>query len=236
MVKVEMKSMTPGNRAILRRFNDHHMVDRFKALPWKNIEQALTGPVNAKTAIQFQKAVAMIILMHAPMRLKNLCNLHLDQHLNWTAAPGKLLIVIPGDEVKNEEELSFELPPRAVTAIFTYNSTYRPLLFKGANDFLFPGQNGRPKTLNNLSLQLAKFTFDGIGVRLTAHRFRHLMGKIFLDACPGQYEVVRRVLGHRSIETTMSYYAGEETRAAVHHFQDKVFEDLETTKTKGQRK
>ena len=62
------------------------------------------------------------------------------------------------------------------------------------------------------------------------------MGKIFLDACPGQYEVVRRVLGHRLIVATIAYYAGEETRAAVQHFQDKVFEDLETRKKEGRRK
>ena len=186
-----------------RRGND-------EVCPNEHTRPATTQPTAATAAAAARAAARAARVPKLPER-----PLPPDQHFNWTAAPGKLLIVIPGDEVKNEEELSLELPPRAVTAISTCISTCRPLLLKGANDYLSPGQNGRPKTLNNPSQQLAKFTFDGIGVRLTAHRFRRLKGKIFLDACPGQYEVVCRVLGQRSIETTMAYYAGEETRAAV---------------------
>ena len=50
------------------------------------------------------------------------------------------------------------------------------------------------------------------------HLFRHAMAKLFLDANPGAYEVVRRTLGHRSIDTTTTYYTGLETSAAVRHF------------------
>ncbi|NDB69993.1 MAG: hypothetical protein EB015_18725 [Methylocystaceae bacterium] len=46
------------------------------------------------------------------------------------------------------------------------------------------------------------------------HLFRHAGGKIFLDSKPGQYEVVRRVLGHKSLATTTSIYTGAETRSA----------------------
>jgi len=229
-VKVEINTMTPKNRAVLRRFNDDEMVARFKGLPWTIVDQVQSGPVNSKSAIALQKAIAMIILMHAPMRLKNLCGLHLERHLNWHVSPGKLLVVVSADEVKNEEELTFELPPKAVRVIQSYIKTYRPLPYNGQNDHLFPGINGRAKSSNNLSQQIARFTFQHLGVRLTSHQFRHLMGKTFLDNCPGQYEVLRRVLGHRSIDTTISYYAGEETRSAVQHYQDKIFDDLDTEK------
>ena len=47
---------------------------------------------------------------------------------------------------------------------------------------------------------------------------RHIAAKLFLDANPGAYEVVRRVLGHRSIDTTTCFYTGLETPAAVRHF------------------
>jgi integrase len=50
------------------------------------------------------------------------------------------------------------------------------------------------------------------------HLFRHVAAKLFLDAQPGAYEVVRRVLGHRSIETTTGFYTGLETAASVRHF------------------
>ncbi len=54
---------------------------------------------------------------------------------------------------------------------------------------------------------------------------RHLGAKLFLDQEPGLYEVVRRVLGHRSIDTTTASYTGFETKAAALYF-DEVIERL----------
>jgi len=55
---------------------------------------------------------------------------------------------------------------------------------------------------------------------MNAHLFRHATAKIYLDGNPGGYEVVRRVLGHCSIDTTTAYYTGLETAAAARHFDD----------------
>ena len=55
----------------------------------------------------------------------------------------------------------------------------------------------------------------GIGLQINPHLFRHLAAKLFLDANPGQYETVRQFLGHRTIVTTMRFYAGFETKAAT---------------------
>ena len=50
---------------------------------------------------------------------------------------------------------------------------------------------------------------------LNPHLYRHIAGKVILDRNPGAYGRVRLLLGHRSIRTTETYYAGNETRAAV---------------------
>ena len=55
------------------------------------------------------------------------------------------------------------------------------------------------------------------GLEMPPHRFRHAIAKIFLDQNPGQYEVVRQFLGHKSIATTIRFYAGAETAAAARH-------------------
>jgi integrase len=60
------------------------------------------------------------------------------------------------------------------------------------------------------------------GLRVNPHLFRHIGAKLFLDGNPGAYEVVRRVLGQRSIETTTNYYTGCETAAAVRHFDAEI--------------
>jgi hypothetical protein len=38
---------------------------------------------------------------------------------------------------------------------------------------------------------------------------------LLLDAKPGHYEIVRKVLGHKALTTTYAHYAGAETEAAV---------------------
>jgi integrase len=83
---------------------------------------------------------------------------------------------------------------------------------------VFPGQNGKPKQPNTLGNQISATVQRYTGMPFNTHLFRHAGGKIFLDARPGQYEVMRRVLGHRSIATTTGIYAGAETRSAGTHF------------------
>jgi len=39
---------------------------------------------------------------------------------------------------------------------------------------------------------------------------RAFAGLIFLEAYPGQYETLRRILGHKDIKTTIRYYTGLE--------------------------
>ncbi|MCG3773625.1 MAG: hypothetical protein JW395_0434 [Nitrospira sp.] len=56
------------------------------------------------------------------------------------------------------------------------------------------------------------------------HLFRHAAAKIFLDARPGEYEVMRQVLRHKSINTTTNFYSGAEAQSASRHFVNVVFE------------
>jgi integrase len=55
-------------------------------------------------------------------------------------------------------------------------------------------------------------------MRMNPHLFRHATAKLYLDGNPGAYEVVRRVLSHRSVNTTTYFYTGLETAQAVRHF------------------
>ena len=40
----------------------------------------------------------------------------------------------------------------------------------------------------------------------------------FLKEHPGEYETVRRILGHRDIKSTIAYYTGLEAEFAAHKF------------------
>ena len=49
---------------------------------------------------------------------------------------------------------------------------------------------------------------------VTGQQFRHVIGYLYLKAHPGNYEVVRELLGHKDINTTMAFYAALEMRTA----------------------
>jgi hypothetical protein len=103
--------MTERNRARLRQFDDPENLRRLINLPetiWRSMSR--TGPVSYAAAIRVQSALAIGILLVAPMRMKNLAALDLSRHLSRTRPGGLRHIVIPPQEVKNDTPLSFEIP------------------------------------------------------------------------------------------------------------------------------
>ena len=92
-----------------------------------------------------------------------------------------------------------------------YVHNFRPTLMRGTNeDWLFPGQRRGPKGKICLSGQITDRIWKEIGLRITTHQFRHAAGAIILMERPGEYELVRQILGHRSVQTTINSYVGLE--------------------------
>ncbi len=73
-----------------------------------------------------------------------------------------------------------------------------------------------------------------LGVRVSPHQFRHLTGYLYLKQRPGDYETVRVLLGHKTLQTTLQFYAGMETAAAAKRFDEVVL--APTRSRKGARK
>ena len=53
---------------------------------------------------------------------------------------------------------------------------------------------------------------------MNVHLFRHVAAKLHLDAHPEDIETARRVLGHRSMTTTLKAYAETKTAAAFRRY------------------
>jgi integrase len=68
------------------------------------------------------------------------------------------------------------------------------------------------------------------GIVLSVHQFRHMSAKVFIDAHPGGFEIVKQFLGHTSIKTTVSAYAGIDSRRAARRHQHLVEQTLATQK------
>lgn len=210
--------MTAKNRERLRPFDDPENVARFLAVPGRireELERSKTKSPRIR-AVRAQTAAAIAILQAAPIRLRNLVELDLNR--NMISRGKRLFLVIAEQDVKNGEFIDFELPAETVEILAWYVREHRPHLVEAQSDALFPGGSDGHKSSGLLGSQISKAVKRHTGMDFNPHLFRHAAGKIFLDARPGQYEVVRRVLGHRSIETTTRIYAGAETRSAGSHF------------------
>jgi integrase len=218
--QVDPKSsgMTERNRARLRQFDDPENVRRLLRLP-DEILRALprSRPPTYTEAARVQSALAIGILLVAPMRIKNLSALH-ARHFVRTRIGGPRHIVIPSEEVKNRTPLAFAVPAELDEAIDVYLTRCRPLLTDDPDGAVFPARKGGAKTPGQLAQQIKRTICQETGIDLNLHAFRHLAALLFLKEHPGEYETTRLILGHKSIDTTVRAYCGLEQSDALRRY------------------
>jgi len=222
----QIDGLSKRNRERLAPLRDEKNLIKLFALPKKireEIEKRSTG--SRRDALLTQHAVALSILTFAPIRIGNLAGLRLDQHLRWSepGMRGQLVIQLNGSEVKNAQVLTFPLPAQCADLIRLYLRRYHAQLTTAATTFLFPGPDPRkPKRADTLSKQLTGLIHRTIGLEVNPHLYRHLVHLVVLNRYPGAYAMVSRVLGHKSLQTAISNYAGEDVAIAMRAFQDLV--------------
>lgn len=157
------------------------------------------------------------MLQLAPVRPRNAARIKLGKNIieQGSGASRRVVLYWEPDKVKNSIELEFELTDVALELFDTYMARVRPRLCDPESPYLFPGRGLRPQDDSWFSTQLAQLTERNLGVRVTGQQFRHCMGLIYLLDHPGDYETVRRFLGHSDIRTTVDFYAGLEMSDAA---------------------
>jgi integrase len=183
----------------------------------------------ARAAVTAQIAVAVAILTVAPVRLANLTAIKLGTNLIKPGGPdSNYWLVFPDYDVKNRVRLEYPLEEHLTNLIDDYVFNFRPTLVRGRNEqWLFPGQRGGAKGKISFSSQITARIFKATGLRITVHQFRHAAGALILQRRPGEYELVRRLLGHRNVQTTINAYIGLENIQASEIFGKIVMEHLD---------
>ena len=225
------EGLTPKNLQLIRQVLTDGVWSEVVSLPNVLIQQACRAKDHApiKAAVAAQLAVAIAIETFAPIRLRNLIRIERGQNL---IKPGGLntpyWLVFPNYDVKNRVDLTFRFDQKLTDLIDEYVHDFRPALLRGSNSsWLFPGENGEPKNGSLFSKQITVRIQKAIGLRMTVHQFRHAAAAVYLKHHPGDYETVRRLLGHRDIQTTIKFYCGLETIAATEEFGRLIREKIE---------
>ena len=224
------EGLTPKNLKLVRQVLTDGVWSEVVSLPNVLMEQARLAKDHAprKAAIAAQLAAAIAILTFAPIRLGNLIKIELGQNL---IKPGGLhtpyWLVFPNYDVKNRVDLNFKFDQPLTDLIDEYVHEFRPTLLRGANTgWLFPGEAGQPKHKLLFSKQITVRVQKATGLHLTVHQFRHAAAAVYLKHRPGDYETVRRLLGHRDIQTTTRFYCGLQTMEATEQFGKLIREQI----------
>jgi integrase len=216
------EGLTPKNLQLIRQVLTEGVWREVVALPNVLMEQARAAKdyTPIKAAISARLAVAIAILTFAPVRLGNLVSIKLGENLNKPGGPNTpYWLVFPDYDVKNRVDLNFKFDQLLTDLIDEYIHEFRPTLLRGSNaSWLFPGEGDKPKTTLMFGKLITVRIQKALGLRITPHQFRHAAAAIYLKHRPGDYETVRRLLGHRDINTTVRFYCGLQTLEATEQF------------------
>ena len=83
--------------------------------------------------------------------------------------------------------------------------------------------DGTPKKPSDVAYLVTSTVRKRLGLDVNVHLFRHIGAMLFLDKHPGSFEVVRVMLGHKSILTTQKFYARLKATKAIELFTSAVF-------------
>jgi integrase len=220
------EGMTPKNLKLIRQVLNSEVWARVVNCPDDLLRQAraLKDQAPVKAAVTAQIAVGVAILTVAPVRASNLAAIRLGENLNKPGGPDTpYVLVFPDYDVKNRVDLMFELDAYVTAVIDEYIHDSRPAVMRGSNeDWLFPGTEGGSKDPHLFGIQITERIQKVTGLRITLHQYRHAAAAVYLKEHPGDYETVRRFLGHRNIRTTVNFYCGLETIQATRMLGDVV--------------
>ena len=227
-VPTPVSGLTSKNKTTLRQFDDPANVRRlyeFSNRLWAEVKRD-TRP-SFRTLVKAQAALGVGILCYMPVRPQNLSALKFGEHIFLHEGRGAISsLELPGHEVKNRIPLAFDIPPHLAKMLIEYRNRLAPKVIGGRPDRLFVKADGTAKNQWAVAWLIRTYLRKRAGLQLSGHQFRHVGAKRILDAEPGNFETVRQLLGHASLQTTVAAYAGISSRRAARHHQRLLEEAL----------
>ena len=107
--------MTDRNRAKLRTLMDEDTLRKLINLPYKTVDKLDHDHPTVSDAVIVQSALAVALLLAAPVREKNLASIDLRKHVQRVSEDVGYLI-FPAHEVKNARDLEYPLSPRTLAS------------------------------------------------------------------------------------------------------------------------
>lgn len=220
-LKRRLGSRAPGlaekNRRAIAPFEDPRVLADLLALPERLLARAAGGQMSHARALQkLQMAVAIQLLLVAPMQLHRLAALRLDRELcRPSGRQGPMFIVLQADAGGHQRQLEYPITGTARLVVDDYLDRCHRHIAPNPDRWLFVRSDGTPVKGAALRDGIARELRREVGIALTPGQFRHLAAALVLHERPGDIGLVRDLLGHASARTTAHLYAGMGTRGAA---------------------
>ncbi|WP_162252000.1 site-specific integrase [Mesorhizobium sp. Root552] len=210
--------MSRKNKLLITQFDQSTLKERLLSAPdriWTDV-QASTKKRRLRLA-EAQAALAINILMYLPVRLGNLCALAFDEHL-IVRESGTSTLTLSAEETKTGAGVDYEIPRMLAARLIEFREVIAHSVMGVRPKYLFCNVDGSLKDLATTRFLIQRYVKQYVGIHMNPHVFRHLAAKFILDNNPGAHVVVQHLLGHKSLATTATFYAGVDTvRAGRHH-------------------
>jgi integrase len=230
--------LTDKNKALLRHLESDDARRKLMFLPDRLLKDVVSTLENGRLRfVEAQVAIAVDIVINAPLRPQNLADLNWARHFSEVkGSSGPLALHIPAPETKTKKrDLSLELPEETARRLRWYRRHILPRLGADPNRALFVTHKGHKKKQATLTAQIIKLIERHVGIHMTPHQFRHFAAASYLDENPEDLESVRALLGHAYAKTTL-IYAGASSRRASRAYGRFVVEQRKELKLKTRKR
>ena len=180
----------------------------------------------------YRDALALGILALRPIRLKNLAQLTLSEHLTFDGS--RWQCSFSGCETKDKKPLHFALPTDVefVTRFERYLTVHRPSLLRDQHNTaqsspasqltgpLWVSTRRTRMSQQSLYWNTCRISERLFNVRLTPHLMRDCAASAMSSDAPEYILAAARILGHSTLSTTIGHYEQSSMLAAGAHLND----------------
>jgi integrase len=183
---------------------------------------------DTQEALTYRNTLMVALLVHCPIRLRNLTMIRIGRHLN--NIEDRYQLDFEPSEVKTDRYLTLTLPTELTPYVDTWLEVWRPILLKDpVIDAFWIGIKGAPMQNRGVYGCVIAATEAAFGTSINPHLFRDIAASWIVDMTPENVGIASSLLGHINPATTEDHYiqanqaiAGDRYRNSINELRSQL--------------
>lgn len=174
------------------------------------------GQKNMTAAIRYRSLLMFALLIHRPLRARNLTGLQFGTGVFNTSIDGADAwhIRVKAADFKGRRVWEGAWPESLTEALLLYKDDVHPVIAGPDNAIVFPSKSGQRISGPDLHKIIVAISQEKLGRSFSPHQFRALVGTLYILEHPNEIWTIQHLLGHRFLSTTLQYYVHVTARQA----------------------